>query len=194
MQIQISWLLKPTDLDLHCLHRQYISGFSRTRVKQNSQGSKSFPLRAVPMIKEEIFYVKLIDFYCKYFLYAYAYWELHLFIMHNEHYACVCIMIKIFVLLFLLKIMGHIMRKCTQWRHKTACRIWSVFIVSMKKQYPWLSKMYPGKILTSANARRVPMSEGMFSDIMAHIYGGSLIAFPTLRTNSADDKLVIFLL
>ena len=34
MQIQISWLLKkPTDLDLHCLQRQDISGFSRTRVK-----------------------------------------------------------------------------------------------------------------------------------------------------------------
>ena len=36
MQIQISWLLqKPTDLDLHCLQRQGISGFSRTRVKEN---------------------------------------------------------------------------------------------------------------------------------------------------------------
>ena len=34
MQIRISWLLqKPTDLDLHCLQRQGISGFSRTRVK-----------------------------------------------------------------------------------------------------------------------------------------------------------------
>ena len=34
MQIQISWLLqKPTDLDLHCLQMQGISGFSRTRVK-----------------------------------------------------------------------------------------------------------------------------------------------------------------
>ena len=34
MQIQIRWLLqKPTDLDLHCLQRQGISGFSRTRVK-----------------------------------------------------------------------------------------------------------------------------------------------------------------
>ena len=34
MQIQISWLLqKPTDLDLHCLQRQGIPGFSRTRVK-----------------------------------------------------------------------------------------------------------------------------------------------------------------
>ena len=34
MQIQISWFLqKPTDLDLHCLQRQGISGFSRTRVK-----------------------------------------------------------------------------------------------------------------------------------------------------------------
>ena len=27
-----SWLLQPTDLDLHCLQRQGISGFSRTRV------------------------------------------------------------------------------------------------------------------------------------------------------------------
>ena len=36
MQIQISWLLqKPTDLDLHCLQRQGISAFSRTRVKLN---------------------------------------------------------------------------------------------------------------------------------------------------------------
>ena len=36
MQIQISWLLqKPTDLDLHCLQMQGISGFSRTRVKVN---------------------------------------------------------------------------------------------------------------------------------------------------------------
>ena len=35
MQIQISWLLqKPTDLDLHCLQRQGISGFSRTRVNK----------------------------------------------------------------------------------------------------------------------------------------------------------------
>ena len=34
VQIQISWLLqKPTDLDLHCLQRQGISGLSRTRVK-----------------------------------------------------------------------------------------------------------------------------------------------------------------
>ena len=30
MQIQISW--QPTDLDLHCLQRQGIFGFSRTRV------------------------------------------------------------------------------------------------------------------------------------------------------------------
>ena len=34
MQIQISWLLKkPTDLDIHCLQRQGISGYSRTTVK-----------------------------------------------------------------------------------------------------------------------------------------------------------------
>ena len=36
VQIQISWLLKkPTDLDLHCLQRQGIDRFSRTRVNQN---------------------------------------------------------------------------------------------------------------------------------------------------------------
>ena len=35
VQIQIIWLVqKPTDLDLHCLQRQCISGFSRTRVKK----------------------------------------------------------------------------------------------------------------------------------------------------------------
>ena len=34
VQIQISWLLqKPTDLDLHRLQSQGISGFSRTRFK-----------------------------------------------------------------------------------------------------------------------------------------------------------------
>ena len=34
VQIQISWLLqKPTDLDLHCLQRQGMSRFSRTKVK-----------------------------------------------------------------------------------------------------------------------------------------------------------------
>ena len=35
MQIQISWLLqKPTDLDLHCLQRHGIYGFSSTRVNK----------------------------------------------------------------------------------------------------------------------------------------------------------------
>ena len=35
--IQISWLLqKPTDLDLHCLQMQGISGFSRSRVKMQN--------------------------------------------------------------------------------------------------------------------------------------------------------------
>ena len=33
MEIQTSWLLqKPTDLDLHCMQKQGLSGFSRTRV------------------------------------------------------------------------------------------------------------------------------------------------------------------
>ena len=41
VQIQISWLLKKlTDLDLHCLQRQSISGFSRTRV--NKMGPDRF--------------------------------------------------------------------------------------------------------------------------------------------------------
>ena len=35
MQIQILKLQKPTDLDLHCLQRQDMSGFSRTRVNMN---------------------------------------------------------------------------------------------------------------------------------------------------------------
>ena len=46
MQIQISWLLKkPTDLDLHCLQRQGISGFSMTRVNELtlSDGSDDAP-------------------------------------------------------------------------------------------------------------------------------------------------------
>ena len=43
MPIQISWLLqKPTDLDLRCLQRQGISGFSRTRVKVNTTVPVSF--------------------------------------------------------------------------------------------------------------------------------------------------------
>ena len=38
MHIQISWFLqKLTDLDLHCLQKQGISGFSRTRVTERSR-------------------------------------------------------------------------------------------------------------------------------------------------------------
>ena len=41
VQIQISWLLqKPTDLDLHCLQRLGISGFSRTRDKKKKKKIK----------------------------------------------------------------------------------------------------------------------------------------------------------
>ena len=52
---------KPTDLDLHCLQRQGISGFSRTRVKGNGyasysqrkefaiSGSKYFNFRVAPI-------------------------------------------------------------------------------------------------------------------------------------------------
>ena len=34
---------KPTDLDLHCLQKQCISGFSRTRVKIKRQAKTVFP-------------------------------------------------------------------------------------------------------------------------------------------------------
>ena len=44
MQIKISWLLqKPTDLDLHCLPRQGISGFIRKRVKRCKMSNSNYP-------------------------------------------------------------------------------------------------------------------------------------------------------
>ena len=70
MQIQISWLLqKPTDLDLHCLQRQNISGFSRTRVetlmgmanhvdpeKIVPEGAVGFALFAYAILSETLVY------------------------------------------------------------------------------------------------------------------------------------------
>ena len=51
VQIQISWLLqKPTDLDLHCLQRQGISGLSRARVKTTLGPSKSGLMSGVVLI------------------------------------------------------------------------------------------------------------------------------------------------
>ena len=49
MQIQTSWLLqkKPTYLDLHCLQRQSISGFSRTTVLLTSLGKTFFAWRFI---------------------------------------------------------------------------------------------------------------------------------------------------
>ena len=50
VQIQISWLLqKPTDLDLYCLQRQGISGFSRTKVNAHEMW-----LREMDTLSEEI--------------------------------------------------------------------------------------------------------------------------------------------
>ena len=47
VQIQISWLLqKPTDLDLHCLQKQGISGFSRTRVNWDTMSWHCFEVSA----------------------------------------------------------------------------------------------------------------------------------------------------
>ena len=60
MQFQISWLLKkPTDLDLHCLQRQDISGFSRTRVKKifNIKNLKApYSSKILDIIIQEQFY------------------------------------------------------------------------------------------------------------------------------------------
>ena len=47
VQIQISWLLqKSTDLDLHCLQRQAIARFSKTRVKTNSKMERTYEVRS----------------------------------------------------------------------------------------------------------------------------------------------------
>ena len=55
VQIQISWLLqKPTDLDLHCLQRQGISGISRTRVKYRHNWSSQFTSKFEELVKEVI--------------------------------------------------------------------------------------------------------------------------------------------
>ena len=51
VQIQICWLLqKPTDLDLHCLQRQGISGLSRTRVKVNYWKDTSVQISTVTVL------------------------------------------------------------------------------------------------------------------------------------------------
>ena len=46
---------KPTDLDLHCLQRQGISGFSRTRLNLKSKNGKAtnsiFPNKGNPILK-----------------------------------------------------------------------------------------------------------------------------------------------
>ena len=69
MQIQISWLLqKPSDLDLHCLQGQGISGFSRTRVnvirkkmiksvckKNNTTKVKSWPKKILGLVRINCF-------------------------------------------------------------------------------------------------------------------------------------------
>ena len=69
MQIQISWLLqKPTDLDLHCLQRKGISGFSRTRVKNCWKNGKYFRPRSDGIecgiaLDKMFFYLKVLTFF-----------------------------------------------------------------------------------------------------------------------------------
>ena len=59
MQIQISWLLqKPTDLDLHCLQRQGISGFSRTTVKKQLHKEEDLGKKVLNKV------LKIIRHYC----------------------------------------------------------------------------------------------------------------------------------
>ena len=54
MQIQISWLLqKPTDLDLHSLQRQGISGFSRTRINKSASNEYKHYIYVCLMEKKE---------------------------------------------------------------------------------------------------------------------------------------------
>ena len=53
VQIQISWLLqKPTDLDLHCLRRQGISGSSKTRVNVSACANKIQSRREVESYRD----------------------------------------------------------------------------------------------------------------------------------------------
>ena len=55
VQIQISWLLqKPTDLDLHCLQRQGISGFSMTGVKVLSKVAAECSHKLILLFSEKI--------------------------------------------------------------------------------------------------------------------------------------------
>ena len=62
MQIQISWLLqKPTDLDLHCLQRQSISGFSRTRVNVTLGELYLSPIQASVQLKPSFEYLDKVD-------------------------------------------------------------------------------------------------------------------------------------
>ena len=61
VQIQISWLLqKPADLDLHCLQRQGISGFSRTRVNDSVDWAVKLQLKLRQMTKCYFFLPGLI--------------------------------------------------------------------------------------------------------------------------------------
>ena len=75
MQIQISWLLqKPTDLDLHCLKRQCISGFSRTRVKSQNTDCHKLQTHSTKHTKTK-----------HNITYRLLYYFFHLFL---EHYSC----------------------------------------------------------------------------------------------------------
>ena len=57
VQIWISWhLQKPIDLDLHCLQRQGISRFSRTRVNKRLKASFLPQLLAVPAVIRTVLY------------------------------------------------------------------------------------------------------------------------------------------
>ena len=74
MPIKISWLRKPTDLDRHCLQRQIISGFSRTRVK------------LLVFLRQRSYSVTLWPLGVKLFLYSILFGALWVRICHTNKY------------------------------------------------------------------------------------------------------------
>ena len=89
VQIQISWLLqKPTDLDLHCLQRYDIFGFSRTRVnlywfiwslkcQKNLQQTPFLFLFTFQWKHELIFHLNSLTWNVK----SYSLWKIYKFVL-----------------------------------------------------------------------------------------------------------------
>ena len=113
MQIQISWLLqKPTDLDLHCLQRQGISGFSRTRVNTLTHIYICQNSTFINLVIREMTWqpnTRHIDTWCQWFLALY----LILYVFAFLYYKVFGVPMK------KLCIPGY--SKCTQWKFWLDC-------------------------------------------------------------------------